>query len=106
MKPSVAIIAPGLMGCAVGKRLAENGIRVTTVLAGRSPASVTRAREAGMTAVGDEDAASADLLLSIVPPGDALALSERLAPVLRAKNEKPIYVDCNAVSPETAVDIA
>ena len=49
---------------------------------------------------------TADLVLSIVPPGEALALSERLAPVLRARNEKPIYVDCNAVSPETVVDIA
>jgi L-threonate 2-dehydrogenase len=106
MKPSVAIIAPGMMGSAVGRRLTANGLRVTTVLAGRSPASVARAREAGMASVNDEDAASADLLLSIVPPGDALALSERLAPVLRARNEKPVYVDCNAVSPATVADIA
>jgi 3-hydroxyisobutyrate dehydrogenase-like beta-hydroxyacid dehydrogenase len=95
-----------MMGSAVGKRLTQNGLRVTTVLAGRSAASVARAGEAGMVAVTDEDAASADLLLSIVPPGDALALSERLAPVLRARNEKPVYVDCNAVSPVTAVAIA
>jgi len=106
MKPSVAIIAPGMMGSAVGKRLTQNGLRVTTVLAGRSAASVARAGEAGMVAVTEEDAAAADLLLSIVPPGDALALSERLAPVLRARNEKPVYVDCNAVSPVTAVAIA
>jgi 3-hydroxyisobutyrate dehydrogenase-like beta-hydroxyacid dehydrogenase len=106
MKPSVAIIAPGMMGSAVGKRLTQNGLRVTTVLAGRSSASVARAGEAGMVAVTEEDAAAADLLLSIVPPGDALALSERLAPVLRARNEKPVYVDCNAVSPVTAVAIA
>src|SRR5262245_58424083 len=106
MKPNVAIIAPGMMGSGVGRRLVENGIRVTTVLAGRSAASVARAREAGMVPVSDEDAVTADLMLSIVPPGEALALSERLAPLLRARNEKPVYVDCNAVSPNTAVDIA
>jgi len=106
MTPTVAIIAPGMMGSGVGRRLAENGIRVTTVLAGRSPASLARAREAGMVGVSVEDAVAADLLLSIVPPGDALALSEQLAPLLRGRNEKPVYVDCNAVSPETVVDIA
>ena len=106
MTPVVAVIAPGMMGSAVGKRLVEHGLKVTTVTAGRSDATKVRAREAGMMPVSEEDAASADLILSIVPPGDALALSERFAPLLRARNEKPVYVDCNAVSPKTAVDIA
>jgi len=95
-----------MMGSAVGKRLVEHGLKVTTVTAGRSDATKVRAREAGMVPVSEEDAASADLILSIVPPGDALALSERFAPLLRARNEKPVYVDCNAVSAKTAVDIA
>jgi L-threonate 2-dehydrogenase len=106
MAPVVSIIAPGMMGSAVGKRLVEHGLKVTTVLDGRSAMSIVRARDAGMVGVNDEEAASADLLLSIVPPGDALALSERFAPILRARNEKPVYVDCNAVSPVTAADIA
>jgi len=106
MAPVVSIIAPGMMGSAVGKRLVEHGIKVTTVLDGRSAMSMARARDAGMVGVNDEEAASADLLLSIVPPGDALALSERFAPILRGRNEKPVYVDCNAVSPVTAADIA
>src|SRR5262249_50865492 len=71
-----------------------------------SDASKARAREAGMPPVSEEDAASADLVLSIVPPGQALGLSERFAPILRARNEKPVYVDCNAVSPRTVADIA
>jgi L-threonate 2-dehydrogenase len=106
MGPLVTVIAPGMMGSAVGKRLVENGLTVTTVLNGRSEASKARARDAGMVPVSEEDAVSADLILSIVPPGDALALSERFAPLLSARNEKPVYVDCNAVSPKTAVDIA
>jgi L-threonate 2-dehydrogenase len=106
MAPVVSIIAPGMMGSAVGKRLVEHGLKVTTALEGRSAASMARARDAGMVGVNYEEAASADLLLSIVPPGEALALSERFAPILRARNEKPVYVDCNAVSPKTAADIA
>ena len=43
MKPVVAVIAPGAMGAAVGKRLTEQGLRVLTVLDGRSPDSVKRA---------------------------------------------------------------
>jgi L-threonate 2-dehydrogenase len=41
-----------------------------------------------------------------VPPGEAVALAERLAPALARAAGKPIYVDCNAVSPETAERIA
>ena len=54
-----------------------------------------------MTAVGDRELAQADFFLSIVPPGEALALAQRLAPALTAANKKPIYVECNAVSPQT-----
>ncbi len=42
------------------------------------------------------------LLLSIVPPGEALDVAERFAPVLAAARRKPVFVDCNAVSPATA----
>jgi len=44
--------------------------------------------------------------LSIVPPGDALALARRLAGALNAANKKPIYVECNATSPATMLKIS
>ncbi|HEX5508845.1 MAG TPA: DUF1932 domain-containing protein [Pseudolabrys sp.] len=106
MRPIVAIIAPGNMGAAVSKCLTQRGVKILTSLAGRSEASAKRARDAGMTAVSDPQLTEADFLLSIVPPGNALALVARLAPVLTAANKKPIYVDCNAVSPRTADKIA
>jgi 3-hydroxyisobutyrate dehydrogenase-like beta-hydroxyacid dehydrogenase len=105
-KPTVAIIAPGNMGAAVAARLAENGVSVVTSLAGRSAESAKRAAAAGMAAAADAEIAGADLVLSIVPPGEALALAERLAPVLRGADRKPLYVDCNAVSPATVERIA
>lgn len=104
--PIVAIVAPGNMGASVGKRLTENKVRVLTALSGRSERSATRAREAGMEPVDDRALAEADFLLSIVPPGDALALAERLTPALTAANKKPVYVECNAVSPPTMLRIA
>src|SRR5215216_4728701 len=97
INPTVAVIAPGNMGAAVGARLVENGLTVVTSLAGRSKASAERAAAAGMTPVSDGEVAQADFLLSIVPPGDALALAERFAPMLQSVGRKPLYVDCNAV---------
>jgi 3-hydroxyisobutyrate dehydrogenase-like beta-hydroxyacid dehydrogenase len=103
----VAIVAPGEMGAAVGARLAERGVKVTTSLAGRSGASAARAERARMVAVAEDDAlvAEADYFLSICPPGEAVALAQRFAPSLARGRKKPIYVDCNAVSPETAAEI-
>jgi putative dehydrogenase len=100
-----AIIAQGAMGSAVGRQLAQAGITVTTVLDGRGPASHERAQKAGMQPVSWADMAGADFFLSILPPDQALALAERLAPVLAGAGKKPVYVDCNAVSPETAARI-
>lgn len=104
--PTVAVVAPGNMGAGVGRRLTENKVTVLTSLAGRSVESAKRAREAGMQPVEDRTLAEADFFLSIIPPSDALGLAKRLAPVLTAANKKPLYVDCNAVSPPTVQKIA
>ncbi len=106
MTPVVAVIAPGAMGAAVGKRLANRGLRVLTSLAGRSESTGKRADEAGMVAASDEEIASADFILSILPPGDALSLAYRFAPALTASNAKPVYVDCNAINPATLERVA
>ncbi|QGY04436.1 DUF1932 domain-containing protein [Methylobacterium mesophilicum SR1.6/6] len=98
---TIAVIAPGAMGSALGARLAERGARVLTSLDGRGAASRARAEAAGMLHAPEADLAGADLLLSIVPPADAEALAHRLAPALSAASSKPVYVDANAVSPET-----
>ena len=103
----VAIIAPGEMGSAVAARLSERGLKVVTSLAGRSAASAARAERARMVAMPDDDAllAEADFFLSICPPGEAVALAQRLKPALTRARKKPVYVDCNAVSPKTAIEI-
>jgi 3-hydroxyisobutyrate dehydrogenase-like beta-hydroxyacid dehydrogenase len=106
MTPTVAIIAQGGMGAACAARLRDNGVRVVTSLEGRSEASAKRAKAAGMIAVSDAEIAAADFVLSIVPPNEALPLAQRLAPALAAAHRKPVYADCNAVSPDTVSEIA
>ena len=105
MPPIVTVIAPGMMGSAVAARLTASGVQVRTLLAGRTAATVARAQAAGMIDATHAQLAEADFILSIVPPGQALALAESLAPALHATNRKPIYVDCNAVSPGTVMRI-
>jgi putative dehydrogenase len=106
MTPVVAVIAPGMMGAAVGKRLVDNGVKVLTSLKGRSAETALRAKAAGMAAAGDEEIAACDFILSILPPGDAVALAERFQPALKASNAKPVYVDCNAINPKTVDRVA
>jgi 3-hydroxyisobutyrate dehydrogenase-like beta-hydroxyacid dehydrogenase len=106
MKPQIAIIAPGQMGAAVGARLVEHGLEVLTSLDGRSEASRKRAKKASMREADRDRLLRADMLLSILPPGEAVALAASLAPRLAAQNLRPLYVDCNAVSPRTAREIA
>jgi 3-hydroxyisobutyrate dehydrogenase-like beta-hydroxyacid dehydrogenase len=105
MKPVVAVIAPGMMGAGVAARLVENGVRVVTPLEGRSAASRERAKAAGMVGVGLSDVVRADIVLSILPPAQALPLAERIAAAARGASGKPLYVDCNAISPASALRI-
>jgi putative dehydrogenase len=107
MTDTIVVIAAGEMGAGIGKRLTERGARVLTSLTRRGAASAARARHAGMIDVADDAAlvADADFILSVVPPGQAVALAERLkAPLGRAKRN-PFYIDCNAVAPDSAKEI-
>src|SRR4029078_8734493 len=55
MNPVVAVIAPGMMGAAVGKRLADHGLKVLTSLKGRSAETSQRAQDARMVSRMDEE---------------------------------------------------
>ena len=106
MKPIVAVIAPGMMGSVVANRLTDHGVEVRSLLSGRSAATQARAKAAGMVDATEDGIAACDFILSIIPPGEALGLAERLAPAMRAAAKKPVYVDCNAIAPSTVQRIA
>jgi 3-hydroxyisobutyrate dehydrogenase-like beta-hydroxyacid dehydrogenase len=89
------------MGAATASRLVENGLEVRTNLTGRGSASAERAAKAGMKPVSEDELAGADFLLSIVPPAEAISLAERLSPALARATRKPVFIDFNAINPET-----
>src|SRR5882672_6430478 len=101
MKPVVAIVAAGNMGAGIARRLVENGVTVLTLLNGRSAATQERAVAAGMKPSSVEAVMEADLLLSILPPANALSFAEQTAFALKSAKRKPVFADCNAVSPAT-----
>ena len=54
-----------------------------------------------MLGVSPEALVEADLVLSIVPPANALSFAEQTAFALKSARRKPVFVDCNAVNPAT-----
>ncbi|MBT3659766.1 MAG: NAD(P)-dependent oxidoreductase [Rhodospirillaceae bacterium] len=101
---TVAIVAPGDMGHAVGRALKEHGHTPITCLAGRSERSRRLAEAGGVRDVDDMKTlvAEADIILSILPPASALDLARETALAMTAMESFPPYVDCNAISPSTA----
>jgi putative dehydrogenase len=108
MGPTIVVIAAGEMGAAIGQRLHLRGATVRTSVRGRSAATIARAKAGGLIAI-DDDATlvdGADFVLSVMPPGEAKALAQRLVPALKLLAKKPVFVDCNAVAPATVREIA
>lgn len=105
--PVIAILMPGDMGHGVGRALREHGHRVVTCLAGRSARTRGLAEQAGLEDCGDLETlvAEADLILSILPPGRALQQAKSVAQAIAATGQKPVYADCNAISPQRAEEI-
>lgn len=105
---TVAVIGTGEMGAAVAARMHSRGARVLTTLKGRSAASVQRIPAAAIEIVEDDDqiAHDASILVSIVPPGQALAVADRFRDPIARTAVKPIFVDCNAIAPATMRRIA
>ena len=105
---TIALMSPGDMGHAVGACLRRHGVRVITMLKGRSRRTADLAAAAGIENVDDDVdlVTNADLLLSIVAPAEAPALAERFAGAIEKADSALVYVDCNAVAPETAAVIS
>ena len=101
---TVAVLHPGEMGAAIGACLAAGGARVVWASDGRSAATRARAESAGMEDLRMIERAlgAADVVLSVCPPHGALALAREVA----RRGLRGIYLDANAVAPETARQIA
>ena len=96
---TVALLHPGEMGSAIGACLGGLGLRVVWASAGRSAATRSRAKAAGLEDLGVLERALgvADIVLSVCPPHGALALAREVA----GHGFSGVYIDANAISPAT-----
>jgi 3-hydroxyisobutyrate dehydrogenase-like beta-hydroxyacid dehydrogenase len=102
---TIAILGAGSMGSAIGRALTQGGARVLTSLEGRSATSAARAREACMEDASLDNLVACDFILSIVPPSVAVETAQRMAPLLERASVAPLYIDCNAINPDTVRQI-
>ena len=99
----VLVLHPGAMGASIAAAVSSAGHEVIGVASGRSRATIDRAREAQITLVEtlEEAISRVDVVLSICPPEAALDVAHEV----QATGYDGIYVDGNAISPETAAAI-
>ncbi len=104
----ILILSPGEMGAAVGDVLNQNGFEIFGILNGRSEATRLRATSVGFRDVETlkKGLEHADIVFSILPPSEAKSIATKVAELMAGILEKPFYVDCNAVSPESAKEVA
>jgi 3-hydroxyisobutyrate dehydrogenase-like beta-hydroxyacid dehydrogenase len=105
---TIAVLSPGEMGNAFGGALKAAGFDIITCLAGRSGLTRQRAADTGFRDTGDLEATlnEADLVLSILPPEFALDAACAAAAIMKSSGAAPLYVDCNAVAPATAIEMS
>lgn len=104
----LGIISPGAMGSALCAAARHGGHDVIAVLEGRSDRTRARAGAAGIASVAGlrELLTTADVVLSVVPPGEADAVADAVADALADVAARPLYVECNAINPARARTIA
>jgi 3-hydroxyisobutyrate dehydrogenase-like beta-hydroxyacid dehydrogenase len=104
---TVGIVSPGAMGSAVGAAYLAAGNRVVTTVAGRSARTIALAEQAGLELLPDLDAvvSESELVLSIVPPGEAGANAAAIAAAAGGTGSRPLVADWNAVSPATVREL-
>lgn len=100
MAITLGLLHPGEMGASVGAAARSTGVEVLWCSAGRSDATRTRAENDGLVAVSDvgELLARSDVVVCVCPPASALSVARQVA----EHRFGGLYVDANAVSPETA----
>jgi 3-hydroxyisobutyrate dehydrogenase-like beta-hydroxyacid dehydrogenase len=105
---TVGLMTPGDMGQALALQIKARGLTVYTALDRRSERSRALAREAALTDLGTlaRLLAECDVVLSVMNPGAALDFAREAAAALRDSGRHTLIVDCNAIAPDTAQEIA
>lgn len=99
----IGLLYPGEMGSAVGATLVAGGAQVLWVSEGRGARTRQRAEDLGLEDAGvlDRLVSRAEVIFSVAPPHAAMDVARAVA----ALRFTGLFVDANAVSPETAREI-
>ena len=99
---TVAILSPGDMGHAVGRRLREHELDVITCLAGRSERTRRLAEKAGIRDVAtmEELVERSDLIMSMTVSAAVPGVCQQAADALTVTGADALFAECNAVSPQ------
>jgi 3-hydroxyisobutyrate dehydrogenase-like beta-hydroxyacid dehydrogenase len=103
---TIAMISPGAMGSALGRGYAEAGARVVASVEGRSARTRELAHGLELLPSLRDVVAAANVVISVVPPGQALELARQIHVVAHEVGVQPLVADFNAVSPSTVARIA
>jgi len=103
---NIGVVSPGDMGQAIAGRLKESGYNVHAALNGRSERTKALARAAALVDCGSMEqlVTTCELVISVINPGEALAVARSAAAAIKATGRKIAFADLNAVSPQTARD--
>ncbi len=105
---NIGIISPGDMGQGIALSLKSSGYAVHTALDGRSDRTRTLAREAGLNDCGSMTnlLETCEVVLSVINPAAAMDNARAVAAAMQACGRGRLFVECNAVAPQTATTIA
>jgi 3-hydroxyisobutyrate dehydrogenase-like beta-hydroxyacid dehydrogenase len=100
---TTGLLHPGEMGSGIGAAVRAAGGRVLWASEGRSAATVKRGREDGLEDVKTVQrlVAESQVILSVCPPANAMDVARDAI----SRGFKGVYVDCNAIAPDTTRDV-
>lgn len=103
MTHTIGLLHPGEMGATVGAAARDNDVQVVWASDGRSPETLARADAAVLTDVRSLSALveRSRIILGVCPPHAATELARAVA----ERRFTGVYVDANAVSPDTTRDV-
>ena len=105
---SIGITSPGDMGQGVAMCIKALGFNVCMASDGRSPRTRTLGEKAGLTDCHTLEnlVKTCDMVLSVLDPGAAVTNAKAIAAACKATNRKIVFVECNAIAPDTMREIA
>lgn len=105
---SIGITSTGDMGQGVAMCIKALGFNVCMASDGRSPRTRALGEKAGLTDCGSLEklVQTCDMVLSVLDPGAAVTNARAIAAACKSTNRKIVFVDCNAIAPQTMSEIA